>query len=140
MTMTKLDAEHILSITALTGNPAIVAGAPQGTRGVLGVTGGTFKGPRLRGEIVAPSGDWFTARSSGTLKIDARLLLVADDGGNILLTYSGVAVPKEGGMQIRVAPLFEAPDGPHSWLNDLQAVGFGEPFDGGVRYDIYALG
>lgn len=140
MTLSQVDVEHVLTLTAYTGKPAVVAGAPQGTRGILGVTGGTFEGPRLKGAIVPPGGDWFTVRASGVLKLDVRLLLVAEDEANILLTYSGVAVPKEGGgMGIRIAPLFEAPEGPHAWLNDIQAIGFGELVEGGVKYDIYAL-
>jgi hypothetical protein len=139
MTLRQVDVEHVLTFTAHTGKAAIVAGAPQGTRGILEVTGGTFEGPRLKGTIAPPGGDWFTVRAGGSLKLDVRLLLVTDDQANILLTYSGVAIPKEGGMHIRIAPLFEAPDGPHAWLNDIQGVGFGELVEGGVRYDIYAV-
>lgn len=139
MTLSQVDVEHVLTFTADTGKAAIVAGAPQGTRGILGVTGGIFEGPRLKGTILAPGGDWFTVRPSGVLKLDVRLRLVTDDEANILLTYSGIAVPREGGMDIRVAPLFEAPEGPHSWLNDIQAIGRGELVEGGVRYDVYAL-
>ena len=140
MAMTEVPVEHVLTFTALTGKAAMVPGAPQGTRGILGVTGGTFEGPRIRGSVVAPGGDWFTVRANGSLKLDVRLLLVAEDEANILLTYSGVASPREdGGMDIRIAPLFEAPEGPHAWLNDRQCVGFGELVEGGVRYEVYAL-
>jgi hypothetical protein len=140
MTRSQVDVEHILTFTAETGRPSMVNGAPQGSRGILGVTGGTFEGPRLRGRVVPPGGDWFTIRSNGGLKLDVRLLLVTDDEANILVTYSGVAIPREGGgMDIRIAPLFEAPEGPYTWLNDLQAIGFGELIEGGVRYEVYAL-
>ena len=140
MTLSQVDVEHVLTFTAHTGKAAVIAGAPQGTRGVLGVTGGTFEGPRLKGTILPPGGDWFTVRASGVLKLDVRLLLVTEDETNILLTYSGIAVPREGGgMDIRIAPLFEAPEGPHSWLNDIQAIGYGELVEGGVKYELYAL-
>lgn len=139
MTKTQVDVDHVLTFTAYTGSPAIIAGAPQGTRGILGVTGGTFEGPRLRGTVMPPGGDWFTVRANGVLKLDVRLLLVTDDGASILVTYSGVAVPHDGGRLIRIAPMFEAPEGEHAWLNDIQAVGFGELVEGGVTYEIYAL-
>ena len=139
MTRTQVELEHVLTFTALTGKSAMVVGAPQGTRGILGVTGGTFEGPRLRGRVIPPGGDWFTVRASGTLKLDVRLLLEAEDGANILLTYSGIATPADGGMDIRIAPLFEAPEGPHAWLNDHQCIGFGQLIDGGVTYEVYAL-
>ncbi len=139
MTRTQAELEHILTFTAHTGKSAMVPGAPQGTRGILGVTGGSFEGPRLRGTIAAPGGDWFTVRASGALKLDVRLLLVTDDGANILVTYSGIATPGEAGMDIRIAPLFEAPEGPYAWLNDIQCVGFGQLIEGGVIYEVYAL-
>lgn len=139
MTLSQVDVEHVLTFTAHTGKAATIPGAPHGTRGILGVTGGAFEGPRLKGTISPPGGDWFTVRSTGVLKLDVRLLLVTDDEANILLTYSGIAVPREGGMDIRIAPLFEAPEGPHSWLNDIQGIGYGELIEGGVRYDVYAL-
>jgi hypothetical protein len=140
MTIKHVDVEHLLTLTAQTAPPtAVIAGAPQGTRGILGIAGGSFEGPRLKGTIVPPGGDWFTIRPSGILKLDVRLLLVTDDNAHILMTYSGVAVPGEHGLNIRIAPLFEAPEGPYSWLSDVQAIGYGERVETGVRYDIYGL-
>jgi hypothetical protein len=134
------ELEHVVTFTALTGKAMTIPGAPQGTRGIIPVTGGTFEGPRLSGTLVPPGGDWFTVRANGTLKLDVRALLVTDDGVNILISYSGVAIPQEtGGMRIRIAPLFEAPDGPYAWLNDVQCVGYGDLVDGGVRYEVYSL-
>ncbi len=137
---THAELEHVLTFSANTGKAVMIGGAPQGTRGIIPVTGGTFEGPRLRGTVSPPGGDWFTVRSNGVLKLDVRALLVTDDGAHILISYSGIAVPLEaGGMQIRIAPLFEAPAGTHAWLNDVQCIGYGELFEGGVRYDVYAL-
>jgi Protein of unknown function (DUF3237) len=140
MPITQLDADYLLTVTARTAQPtAVIAGAPQGTRGILGVTSGVFEGPRLKGTIAPPGGDWFTIRANGVLKLDVRLLLVTDDGAHILMTYSGVAVPGEDGMAIRIAPLFEAPEGPYSWLCDVQAIGYGQVVDGVASYDVYGL-
>ncbi|MDE3204030.1 MAG: DUF3237 domain-containing protein [Acidobacteriota bacterium] len=139
MTRTEVALEHVLTFTAYTTRPALIAGGPQGTRGVIAVTGGDFEGPRLRGTIAAPGGDWVTVRANGVMKLDVRLLLVTDDGTNILMTYSGTARRHEAGMDICTAPLFEAPEGEHAWLNDIQCLGFGELFDGGVTYEVYAV-
>jgi hypothetical protein len=139
MTVSEIPVEHVLTFTALTVPPAMVAGAPQGTRGIINVTGGTFEGPRLKGVVAPPGGDWFTVRPNGSLKLDVRALLVTDDGANILLTYTGVAVRTDDGMVIRAAVLFEAPEGPHAWLNDIQCVAFGQLIEGGVTYEVYAL-
>lgn len=140
MTRSEVAVEHLLTFTATTtGRPLVVAGGPQGTRGILEVTGGSFEGPRLRGTISPPGGDWFTVRANGVLKLDVRLVLITEDDANILLTYSGIAVPTDRGMDIRIAPLFEAPEGPYAWLNDLQCVGFGHLVEGGVTYEVYEL-
>lgn len=139
MTRDQIAVEHLLTFTATTARPLMVAGAPHGTRGILEVTGGSFEGPRLRGTIARPGGDWFTVRSNGVLKLDVRLVLVTDDGANILLTYSGLAVPGDGGMAITIAPLLEAPEGPYAWLNDIQCIGFGQLVEGGVTYEVYQV-
>jgi Protein of unknown function (DUF3237) len=140
MTLTEFPVEHVLTMTARTTRALMVAGAPHGTRGVVTVTGGEFDGPRLSGTIAAGGGDWFTARADRSLRVDVRVVLACSDGANVLMTYRGIAVPAgDGGFDIRVAPLFEAPEGPHAWLNRVQGVGRGRLIDGGVRYEIYAL-
>lgn len=139
MTDADLPVEHVLTFTAHTEPAMMVPGAPQGTRGVITVSGGEFTGPRLSGTIAPGGSDWFTARADGSLRIDARLALVCDDGSHVLFLYNGVAVPGPEGLVIRIAGLFEAPEGPHAWLNAIQAVGRGAVVEGGVRYDVFAL-
>ena len=140
MVLTEFSVEHVLTMVARTEQAILVPGAPQGTRGVVRVTGGEFDGARLSGTIAAGGADWFTARADGSLRLDVRLLLACSDGAGVLLVYQGVAVPVgDKGYDIRIAPLFEAPEGPHAWLNSIQGVGRGSLVDGGVRYEIYAL-
>jgi hypothetical protein len=141
MTLSAVPVEHVLTFTAHLLTPAMVPGAPQGMRGIVAVTGGSFEGPRLRGTIEAPGGDWFTIRPSGSVRLDVRLLLMTDDDAAILLTYTGIAAPGiDGTMVNRVAAQFEAPDGPHAWLNDVQAIGFGRRVPDGAAYDLYSFG
>ena len=140
MLLTEFPVEHVLTMTARTEQAILVPGAPPGTRGVVHVTGGEFDGARLSGTITAGGADWFTARADGSLRLDVRLLLACSDRTSVLLAYQGVAVPAgDKGFDIRIAPLFEAPEGPHAWLNSIQGVGRGSLVDGGVRYEIYAL-
>lgn len=140
MLLTEFPVEHVLTMTARMEQAILVPGAPQGTRGVVHVTEGEFEGARLSGTITAGGADWFTARADGSLRLDVRLLLACSDGTTVLLAYQGIAVPAGAkGYDIRIAPLFEAPEGPHAWLNSIQGVGRGSLIDGGVRYEIYAL-
>lgn len=140
MILTKFPVEHVLTMIARTEQAIPVPGTPQGTRGVVRVTGGEFDGASLSGSIVDGGADWFTARTDGSLRLDVRLLLACSDGANVLLAYQGVALPTgDKDYDIRIAGLFEAPEGPHGWLNSIQGVGRGGLVDGGVRYEIYAL-
>jgi hypothetical protein len=67
-----------------------------------------------------------------------RVTLLTEDAAVILMTYSGIGIPKEG-MSLRTAPLFESGDARYSWLNDIQTVGIGTFARGTVIHDVYAL-
>src|SRR5262245_6636246 len=50
-----------------------------GPRGIAGLTDGTFQGPRLKGTLVTPAGEWGVTRPDGAYVIDVRLELRTDD-------------------------------------------------------------
>jgi len=139
MPESSLPVEYLFTITADTANNTMLTGAPQGSRLIVAVTGGTFEGPRLKGTVDVPGGDWLTMRADGTAKLDVRISLKTDDGATILMSYNGVGVTKDGVFSIRTAPLFETGDERYAWLNNVQAVGLGAPGAGNVTYQIYAL-
>jgi hypothetical protein len=140
MAETSLPVEHLFTITAkLEGSTSIRFG-PQGSRVIVGVTGGSFEGPRLRGKVEPPGGDWVTRRDDGSVRLDVRLTLTTDDGAHILMTYNGIGLPTEsGGLAVKTAPLFETGDERYTWLNNIQAVGIGAPAGGSITYEVYAL-
>lgn len=137
-----LDAEFLFTLTAELGDAshAMIRNGPAGTRFIVPVSGGHFEGPRLKGTIVPPGGDWVQSRPDRSARLDVRLQLVTDDGTPILMTYQGIGMPGEdGSTDIRTAPTFEAPEGDHAWLNTVQAVGIGSASGASVTYRIYAL-
>jgi hypothetical protein len=135
-----LPVEHLFTMTATTKGAANIPSGPQGSRVIVAVTGGAFKGPRIEGTVAEqPGGDWVTMRADGSLKLDVRLLLRTNDGASILMTYSGIGQPKDGNLSIRTAPQFETGDERYAWLNGVQAVGIGQRIEGGVTYEIYSL-
>lgn len=135
--VTSLDVEYLFTLTAEVGiEPyAVLRGSPSGTRVVADVTGGSVEGPRVRGRIVTPGGDWLVRRANGVARLDVRLLIVTEDDASIYVTYEGI---NDNG-RIRVAPLFETGDERYAWLNDIQAVGIGARTETGVAYEVYAL-
>jgi len=142
MAQTQLDAEYLFSMTAELGDRsnALIRNGPAGTRFIVPVTGGSFDGPRLKGTIVPPGGDWVHTRPNGSIHLDVRVQLVTDDGESILMTYNGIGVPQEDRTtKIRSAPRFETGAEGYAWLNDVQAVGIGTAGADAVTYDVYAL-
>ncbi len=134
-----LPVEFLFRLEGKLGSSAGIDGGPQGSRRIIQVTGGSFEGPRLRGTIEGPGGDWLSIRSDGTSKLDVRLTLKTDDGATIYMAYNGIASVVDGERRIRTAPLFETGDERYSWLNAVQAVGTGTSGGGVVSYDVYAL-
>ncbi len=122
---------------------------PNGTRSVVYVTGGSFEGPELRGEVLPGGGDWVVRRPDGVTVLDVRITLRTDDDALIYMQYRGLAHnlavrpgdAAEGGERyFRTAPYFETSDERYTWLNRIIAVGVGgQQVEGGVGYRVYAV-
>ncbi|MQY27478.1 DUF3237 domain-containing protein [Nocardia aurantia] len=126
---------------------------PLGRRVLYGAAGGTFEGPRLRGEVLADGGDWALIRPDGTMLLDVRLALRTDDGDLVHMTYQGrwlipphvrTAMADRATRHLvdpadyyfRTNPLFETGSIRYGWLNDIVAVGTGYVVEGGVAYHV----
>src|SRR5438034_715469 len=81
--------EHLMDFTAQLAPAQQLGDCGRGTRIIFPATGGTFAGPRLRGRLQPPGGDWLTLRADGTGKLDVRATFETDDGALILVTYHG---------------------------------------------------
>ena len=136
MPETSLPVEHVFTITANTSINASIDG-PAGTRIIIDASSGTFEGPKLKGTVKGPGGDWVIMRPDGTLVLDVRLLLETDDGAAIYMTYRGVG--KDMGAWIRTAPAFETGDERYAWLNNIQAVSTGASDGSSVTYEVYQV-
>ena len=139
MPLESLPVEFLYSIHLETAAPTMITNGPAGTKLIAPVTGGTFEGPKLKGTVGVPAGDWVTVGPAGQMTLDVRLCLVTDDGANIYCTYKGLLLRGEAGMRALGAPLFETGDDRYAWLNGVQGIGIGTAGAGGVDYDIYAL-
>jgi hypothetical protein len=139
MPETYLSVEPLFVLNVATLPPITIQGGPQGGRMIVGVTGGTFEGERVRGTVGASGGDYLTLRENGTMKLDVRLVLTTDDGVPILMTYTGIGALDSDGFGLRTTPLFEVGDARYAWLNDVQGVAIGELTADGVTYHVYTL-
>jgi hypothetical protein len=138
-------------------NPRLnIGAAASGQRVLFGSAGGSFEGPRLRGEILAGGGDWALFRPDGAMTLDVRLTLRTHDNALIYMTYGGRwIVPAElradladpvkryqvdpARYYFRTNPLFETGSSDYGWLNDIVCVGSGYLVERGVAYKIAQL-
>jgi hypothetical protein len=120
--------------------------------------GSWVSGPRIKGVLVPPGGDWLRVLPSGIMRIDVRTTIKTDDGALIYMSYNGVlqespanAAKAERGEALTakeigyfiIAPTFETAAAKYSWLNRIQAVGkmveLKEGRGGYVKYDVFAI-
>jgi hypothetical protein len=85
-----LQTRLICRISADLGEVQDIGQVPGGRRRVVPIAGGRVEGPHLQGEIVAGGADWQIIAADGTVAVEARYTLRADDGGLILVHSRGV--------------------------------------------------
>jgi hypothetical protein len=115
---------------------------------------GTFEGPHIRGIVIPGSGaDWPLVRPNGVIDFDARYMLQVDDGTVIYLQNRGFRWGPQAVMDamarnepvdhssyyFRTSPKFEAPEGPHAWVNNHIFIGVGEKVPRGNQIHYYKL-
>ena len=136
----ELEYELLFEITALLDKPIEIGESAVGKRTIYPVTGGTFKGPELKGKVLPNGGDWLLMVDSTTANIDVRILLETNEGDKIYTHYNGyIHYKTDGSYYFRTTPVFETSSEKYSWLNHTIAVGVGELIEGGVKYKVYAI-
>lgn len=102
----------------------------EGQRRVIPITGGSFAGPRIRGQVISGGADWNLSRSDGAGSVDAAYYLRTDDGVLIRIVNKGVGAagqaPRDEAAEhffMFTMPVFEAPTGKYDWLNRGVFVG-----------------
>ena len=81
--------EFLMSLAVDVGEIVSMGAAPLGERRVIGILGGTFEGPGMRGEVLPGGADWQIARKDGVLDLDARYALKEQAGGLIRVVSQG---------------------------------------------------
>ncbi|HEY1362790.1 MAG TPA: DUF3237 domain-containing protein [Xanthobacteraceae bacterium] len=75
-----LEFDFLLSLTAEVGELISLGAGPLGERRVVYITGGSFAGPSLEGEVLGGA-DWQILRGDGALELDARYAIREARGG-----------------------------------------------------------
>lgn len=121
--------------------------------------GGWVEGPRIRGTLIPPGGDWVTLMPDGVTRLDARAVIQTDDGALIYMTYRGIVVASKAVADtlargevvtdktmpyFMTAPIFQTSSEKYAWLNKIQAVGKMVEYKRGgddsyVKYDVFVV-
>lgn len=97
-----------------------VGESKRGTRRVIPITGGTFSGPKIKGEVLPGGEDWQLVRPDGDTELNARYLLKTEDGVVIQITNKVLMHIGEQGKNFYCKSVidFEAPnESKYDYLN-----------------------
>lgn len=132
-----LKSEFLLDMILETGG---LGSGPVGSRNIVAVTGGTFEGPKLKGTVLGPGGDWVTNVSPMLRVLDVRTIFQTDDNQRIYVTYRGViSTPPGQDRYWRTTPVFETSSEKYSWLNGIVAVGVPFNVPNRVSYRVFQI-
>jgi hypothetical protein len=151
-----LKTEFLFRMVLTAGTPQMSTSpaARGGEMRVIPVTGGTFEGPGLKGELVpGTTADWLRVEADGTSHMDVRLVMKTEKGQLFYMSYSGVRTgspavlarlgrgetvdPSE--YYFRIAIRFETADSELAWLNRVLGIGVGQRPPAGPTYDVYVV-
>jgi Protein of unknown function (DUF3237) len=132
----ELRSQFLFDLTLMAQPPAEISA----DRMVVAVSGGGFEGPKLKGTVVGPAGDWMVQRHDGSKVLDVRIQLQTDDRQHIYMTCRGIAYTPPGGtLYARIQPLFETGAAKYARLNNIVAVGVYRPASGKIVYRVYEI-
>jgi hypothetical protein len=126
---------------------------PVGERRIIGITGGTVRGPKLTGRVLPGGADWQVIRADGAADISARYTLESDSGARILVNSDGLrhgppevlAAVMRGdkvdpsAYYFRTVMRFETSDPGFDWMNRILAISHGERLASAVKLDVYEV-
>jgi len=148
-----LSREPIFTIEAELAPLMNLGRTPVGERRIIGIVGGTVRGPKLTGRVLPGGADWQVVRADGTADISARYTLESDSGVRILVSSDGLRHgPPEvlaalmrgekvdpSAYYFRTAMRFETSDAGFGWMNRILAIAYGERLASAVKLDVYEV-
>jgi hypothetical protein len=131
----------------------VVGATPGAFRRIGVVTGGSFEGERLSGEVLDGDSDWQTVRADGATTLNVRLVLKTSDDALICMSYRGMRhgppdvierlekgeVVDPASYYFRTTPLFETAAARYDWINRIVAVGIGHRRADGPIYSVFEV-
>jgi hypothetical protein len=148
-----MELRHVFDIEAEVGPVRDLGTMPRGRRRIVPILGGSVRGPRLQAEVLPGGADWQYVRGDGVVELVARYSIRTRDGIEIGVTNRGLRRASPEVMErlsrgeavdpalvyCRTTPQFEAPAGPHEWVNRSVFVGSAERLPDRVRIAVFEV-
>jgi len=148
-----IKTEFIYTATITVGEVQELGETHMGRRRIIPITGGTFEGPGLSGDILPGGADWQVVRADGAAQLEARYTMRARDGALIYVENRGyrhgpaeVMARLAAGEAVdpadyyfRATPTFETSSPELAWLNQTICVASGTRRADAVILDVYAV-
>ncbi len=145
--------EAIFTIHAELTDIVTLGPTPYGERRVVGILGGTVRGPKLNGRILPGGADWQIVRADGATDISARYVIETDAGARIMVQSDGLRYgPPEVIARLargesvdpalyyfRTVMRFETSNPQVNWLNRILALARGQREANAVRLDVFEV-
>jgi len=88
--------EFIFEAVVTLDPPRELGETKYGVRRIIGINGGHFEGPNIKGKVLSGGADWQTVRKDGTADLVATYSLQTDDGVIIFIDNRGIrTAPKK---------------------------------------------
>jgi hypothetical protein len=143
----------LLRVSAEVGEVVSLGPAPGGERRMVAITGGTFEGEDVAGEVLGGGADWQVKWHDGTLAIDAHYALRERGGALIEVRSQGVRTASAavldrlargedvdpGEYYFRTAMRFTTGDARLGWLNRVVAVATAARRPRRVELDVFRV-
>lgn len=108
------ELEFVMELRVNLGQAFNIGQTPSGERQVIPILGGSFEGPRIKGEILEGGAD-YQLRHLGRTDLEAIYCIRTDDNVSIHVRNTGIIA----GNYFYCTPKFEAPEGSkYAWLNN----------------------
>lgn len=152
--LAKPELEFIFKAFVTLDPPHELGNTKYGKRRIIGINGGTFAGPKMKGVVLDGGADWQTVRADGTADLVAKYSLKTDDGYVIYVQNTGIrtaapeilaklakgeAVPSSQYYMRTAATLEVNEDSPYAWLNKSVIISTGRRNADSVELDFYRV-
>lgn len=152
---TEITTEYLMRMSAPIDPPQQI----DNTLMIINVLAGEenwFKGPNIKGKVIAPAGDWMHVMpdKDKNLRLDGRATLETDDGALIYMSYNGVlyqskesfdrwmkgeTLTSKDVLYFITAPTFRTSSDKYALLNHVQCVSKLVKWGNPMIYDVFIV-